>query len=73
MSQSQPSSRTSFQAFGLCLYREDSPSCLPIRWRINGYPASLMIWSAAEWEGLQVRPADAQFHPLGVWCALRLD
>ncbi len=73
MGQSQPSSRPSFQAFGLRLYREDLPSCRPLRWRINGYPATLMIWSAAEWEGLQDRPSDAQFHPMGVWCALRLD
>jgi hypothetical protein len=45
----------------------------PIRWRINGYPASLLIWSLEEWERLPERPADAQLHPMGVWCALRLD
>lgn len=44
-----------------------------IRWRINGYPASLMIWSMDEWESLSERPSDAQLHPLGLWCALRLD
>jgi len=73
MGQSQRSSRPSFQTVGLRLYKGDSPSCRPIRWRINGYPATLWIWSADEWEHLQNRPSDAQFHPLGVWCALRLD
>lgn len=41
-------------------------------WRINGHPARLLIWSAEEWEQLDVRPIDAQYHPFGVWCALRL-
>jgi len=73
MGQIQRSSRPSFQAFGLRIFMENSPSRRPVRWRINGHPATLMIWSAEEWEGLQDRPSDAQFHPLGVWCALRLD
>ena len=42
-------------------------------WRINGHPARLVIWSPEEWERLEVRPMDAQFHPFGVWCALRLE
>lgn len=42
-------------------------------WRINGYAARLVIWSPEEWEKLEVRPMDAQFHPFGVWCALRLE
>ena len=41
-------------------------------WRINGHPARLLIWSAEEWEHLPIRPIDAQYHPFGVWCALRL-
>lgn len=41
-------------------------------WRINGHPARLLIWSPEEWERLDVRPIDAQYHPFGVWCALRL-
>lgn len=44
-----------------------------VRWRINGYPARLLIWSPEEWERLPEHPADAQFHPMGIWCALRLD
>mgnify|MGYP001096340617 CR=1 FL=1 len=43
-----------------------------VGWRINGHPARLLIWSPEEWERLDVRPIDAQFHPFGVWCALRL-
>ncbi len=42
-------------------------------WRINGHPARLLIWSPEEWEHLEVRPIDAQFHPFGVWCALRME
>lgn len=42
-------------------------------WRINGYAARLVIWSPEEWEKLEVRPLDAQYHPYGVWCALRLE
>jgi hypothetical protein len=42
-------------------------------WRINGYRASLLIWTVDEWERMDVRPADAQYHPSGVWCALRMD
>ncbi len=45
------------------------PSC---GWRINGHPARLLIWSPEEWEDLEIRPIDAQFHPFGVWCALRV-
>ncbi|AMV37652.1 hypothetical protein [Planctomyces sp. SH-PL62] len=44
-----------------------------VGWRINGHPARLLIWSPEEWEGLDVRPIDAQYHPVGVWCALRLE
>jgi hypothetical protein len=42
-------------------------------WRINGHRARLLIWTRDEWEKLKTRPPDAQFHPSGVWCALRLD
>jgi hypothetical protein len=42
-------------------------------WRINGFRARLMVWTVEEWEKLDLRPADAQYHPSGVWCALRLD
>jgi hypothetical protein len=42
-------------------------------WRINGYRARLLIWTLQEWEKLDIRPSDAQYHPSGVWCALRVD
>lgn len=43
------------------------------RWRINGYPVRIVIWTAEEWEQLAHRPADAQYFACGVWCALRVD
>jgi hypothetical protein len=42
-------------------------------WRINGFRARLMVWTVEEWDKLELRPADAQYHPSGVWCVLRLD
>lgn len=43
------------------------------RWRINGYRATIVIWTAEEWERLAERPDDAQYYDCGVWCALRLE
>jgi hypothetical protein len=57
----------------LRLYVEPAPEVTAVYWRINGYRARLLIWTVAEWEKLDLRPADAQYHPSGVWCALRLD
>jgi hypothetical protein len=42
------------------------------RWRINGHPAVVVIWTADEWGRLTERPEDAQYCGCGVWCALRL-
>lgn len=42
-------------------------------WRINGYRASIQVWTTEEWERLAHRPADAQYYPCGIWCALRID
>lgn len=42
------------------------------RWRINGHPAAIVIWTVEEWDRLEVRPVDAQYFECGVWCALRL-
>ena len=42
-------------------------------WRINGHPATIYIWTAEEWERLESRPVDAQRHPSGAWCVLRMD
>jgi len=58
---------------GLRLYRESEPDARGAHWRINGYRARLLIWTLAEWEKLDAPPPDAQYHPSGVWCALRMD
>ena len=42
-------------------------------WRINGYPATISIWTASEWENLDEHPTDAQYYPCGIWVALRID
>jgi hypothetical protein len=57
----------------LRLYVENGPESQAAFWRINGYRAKLVIWTADEWERLKDRPADAQYHPKGVWCSLRVD
>jgi hypothetical protein len=57
----------------LRLYVEPGPETKAVYWRINGFRARLLIWTVAEWEKLEPRPADAQYHPSGVWCALRLE
>jgi hypothetical protein len=43
------------------------------RWRINGHGATIIIWTADEWERLKEHPTDAQYYPCGIWCALRMD
>lgn len=43
------------------------------RWLINGFPATILVWTAEEWAALTVRPQDAQQVPNGTWCALRID
>ena len=55
------------------LFVEHSPESGAVFWRINGYRARLVIWTVEEWEKLDRHPKDAQYHPCGVWCALRMD
>lgn len=43
------------------------------RWFINGFPATILVWTAEEWSKLTDRPHDAQQVPNGTWCALRMD
>lgn len=43
------------------------------RWLINGFPATVLIWTAEEWSRLAVHPIDAQPFPNGSWGALRMD
>ncbi len=42
-------------------------------WRINGFRTRLVVWTIEQWEKLEDRPADAQYHPCGFWCALRIE
>lgn len=42
-------------------------------WSINGFPATIFIWTEEEWRRMDEHPADAQYYPCGIWCALRLD
>jgi hypothetical protein len=58
---------------GLGLFHPLSHESKIARWRINGFPAKIIIWTVEEWESLPVRPDDAQYYPCGVWCALRMD
>ena len=73
MGRSLPSSRFATQRAPLHLYDPRSRSPGSDCWRINGHPARLLIWTTEEWERLEQRPTDAQFHPFGVWCALRIE
>ena len=43
------------------------------RWLINGFPATILVWTAEEWARLSDHPLDAQQVSNGIWCALRID
>jgi hypothetical protein len=43
------------------------------RWLINGFPATILVWTAEEWARLTDRPKDAQQYPNGTWCVLRIE
>ncbi len=58
---------------GLKLYQPSVQESQIARWKINGYFASIIIWTAEEWNQLEERPEDAQYYPCGIWCALRLE
>jgi len=73
MIQSTKSYMPSARHAALRLYRPPSPTVTSVHWLINGYRAALLVWSVKEWEDLAERPSDAQYHPLGFWCALRLE
>jgi len=57
----------------LRVYEEPEPAARGVFWRINGYRATLLIWTMDEWDKMDSPPPDAQYHPSGVWCALRMD
>jgi len=60
-------------AAGLRLSIRPGPETGSIDWKTNGFRTRLLVWTAEEWENPEVRPTDAQFHPCGVWCALRIE
>lgn len=57
----------------LTVYHPPADEINTTRWRINGYLATIVIWTAEEWERLAERPPDAQYVSCGIWCALRMD
>jgi hypothetical protein len=57
----------------LCADSNPKPEEQAAFWRINGYRARLVLWTQDQWQRMETPPADAQFHPAGVWCALRVD
>src|SRR5437660_12475781 len=44
-----------------------------VRWLIDGFPAIILLWTQEQWASLRDRPSDAQYHPAGVWLALRME
>ena len=57
----------------LGLYNPPAPIANMVHWKINGYRATILVWTTEEWERLPERPTDAQYHPCGIWCALRME
>ncbi len=57
----------------LRLFLHARPDSDGIFWKINGFRAKLLVWTTEEWNELEARPEDAQLHPSGIWCALRVD
>jgi hypothetical protein len=58
---------------GLRLFLHSRPDSEGVFWRINGFRAKLLVWTPEEWNELEARPVDAQLHPSGIWCAIRVD
>lgn len=73
MSQSPRRSPIALLRAEVRLFQAPDPDAQTARWRINGHGATIFIWTADQWERLAERPADAQYYPCGVWCALRMD
>jgi hypothetical protein len=68
----QPARSELFDSPAVAMFRPPAPERNVAHWRINGHPAIILIWTAEEWERMEEHPADAQYYPCGVWCALRL-
>jgi len=59
---------------GLFEAPEPTTDSAPVaRWLINGFPATVIIWTRDQWAVLKDRPSDAQRFPDGFWCALRME
>lgn len=57
----------------LKIHRPEPEAANSACWLINGFPATILIWTAEEWSELTVRPQNAQQIPNGTWCLLRMD
>jgi hypothetical protein len=57
----------------LSIHRPRMDQSSSASWLVNGFPATIIIWTAEEWASLDVLPLDAQPFPNGIWCALRID
>ncbi len=73
MSNAVRSSQLAMRRSSLKVHQPDSDQPCSASWLINGYPATIFIWTAEEWAKLADRPVDAQSFPNGIWCALRID
>lgn len=58
---------------GVRLHLPGSEIATTARWLINGFPATIVIWTEEEWSRLTERPQDAQHYRNGIWCALRIE
>ena len=57
----------------LGLYNPLDSTANTANWKINGYRATILVWTTEEWERLPEQPTDAQYFPCGIWCALRME
>lgn len=57
----------------LRLYEPEAPLGSSAQWLINGFPATLFLWTEDEWRRLTERPTDARYFKCGIWGALRMD
>ncbi len=73
MSNALRTSDLSTQCNRIKLHLPTEPVVSSARWLINGFPATILLWTAEEWARLTDRPVDAHPCPNGIWCALRID
>ncbi len=73
MSNAARASEVAMKRNNLRLHVPSADLASSARWLINGFPATILIWSAEEWARLTEHPNDAQQYPNGIWCALRME